>query len=116
MNGKINPIRKSICVFAPFYGGHIIARGRAILQGEVVYVSKQSAYYKVPGLGDKHDVKDIKRALASIPGVISVSVSPRNECVAVDYDGTGVDSDVIQAHIRQTGWDAKLIENENHVM
>ena len=37
-------------------------------------MAKESAYFTVGGISGKHDVKEIKRGLDTLPGVLSVSV------------------------------------------
>ena len=46
-------------------------------------MAKESAYFTVGGISGKHDVKEIKRGLDTLPGVLSVSVGGGR--VAVDY-------------------------------
>lgn len=79
-------------------------------------MSKQSAYFKVPGLSGKHEVKKIKQALDEIPGVFSVSANVLEDKVAVDYDSSGTDIRVIEKHFQSIGVDAELIKNEDHTM
>lgn len=42
---------------------------------EVIYLSKASIYCIVNNINEKHDSKEIKRELDSIPGVMSVSIN-----------------------------------------
>lgn len=79
-------------------------------------MSKQSAYFKVPGLNGAHQIKEIKRSLDQIPGVISVSANDREDQIAVDYDSTGTDHSAIEQHLRKIGFNAELIDNQNHIM
>ncbi|MFT9056436.1 MAG: heavy metal-associated domain-containing protein [Ethanoligenens sp.] len=79
-------------------------------------MSKQSAYFKIPGLSGKHEVKDIKNSLAKIRGVTSVSVNTETDRVAVDYDSTGTNSEDICRHIKKLGMEPQLVDNQNHVM
>lgn len=84
--------------------------------GEVIIVSKQSAYFKVPGLDGKHEIKKIKQGLDEIPGVLSVSANGQKDQVAVDYDSSGTNVSAIEKHLRNIGVDAQLISNQDHIM
>ena len=53
----------------------------------MINMAKESAYFTVGGISGKHDVKEIKRGLDTLPGVLSVSVGGGR--VAVDFDTTG---------------------------
>lgn len=79
-------------------------------------VSKQSAYFKVPGLDGKHQVKKIKQVLDQLPGVLSVSANTADDKVAVDYDSSGTDTNAIQNQFKGIGIEAELIQNQNHIM
>lgn len=79
-------------------------------------MSKQSAYFTVPGLSGKHAVKKIKQAVGGLPGVLSVSAGVRDDCVAVDYDSTGTNPQAIGACFRSAGIGAELTENRDHTM
>ena len=54
-------------------------------------MTKANACFNVGGISGKHDVKDIKRGLDTLPGVLSVTVSNESR-VSVDFD-TGVITD-----------------------
>ncbi len=84
--------------------------------GEVISVSKQSVYFTIPGLSNKHEVKNIKNGLAKLRGVTSVSINTETDSVAVDYDSTGTNTEDISKHLQKLGFDAHLTENENHIM
>lgn len=79
-------------------------------------MSKQSAYFMVPGLNGKHQVKKIKQVLDGIPGVISVSVNVQKDRVAVDYDSSGIDVHEIENQFKDMGVDTELVQNEDHTM
>lgn len=80
-------------------------------------MSKQSAYFNIPdGLNGNHSKDEIKSSVASIRGVISVSVNASANKVAVDYDSTGTSCDAIKDKIEKTGYSAQIINNENHIM
>ena len=87
-----------------------------ILSGEVIVMSKQSAYFTASGLDDKHQVKRIKKSLNEIPGVLSVSTNIQKNRVAVDYDSSGTDVQKIKNHLQNIGIDAALTENQDHTM
>ena len=77
---------------------------------------KASAYYTVEGLSDKHDTKEIKRALDALGGVLSVSVSQKSGCIAVDYDTTGESCEKIEKKIKDLGYDVLDVRLDRHVM
>lgn len=79
-------------------------------------MSKQSAYFRVPGLNSKHEIKKIKQVLDEIPGVFSVSANVSENKVAVDYDSSGTDTHVIEKHFKSIGVNAELLRNEEHTM
>ena len=68
-------------------------------------MSKESVYFTLANLGGKHDVKEIQRGLDTLPGVFSVSVSDRSNCVAVDFDTTGTQSDRIEKQLEKMGYE-----------
>lgn len=74
-------------------------------------MSKASVCFTLDGLTNPHDVKAVKRELDALPGVLSVSVSDHSNCVAVDFDTTGIQSDHIGKQLEQMGYrllDAKM--------
>lgn len=79
-------------------------------------MSKQSAYFKIPGLSGKHEIKKIKQVLDEIPGVFSVSANVLEDKIAVDYDSSGTDTHVIEKHFQSIGVHAELINKEDHTM
>lgn len=66
-------------------------------------MEKESACFTVGGISGKHDVKEIKRGLDTLPGVLSVSVGDGGR-VAVDFDTTGVQSGRIQKQLADMGY------------
>ena len=69
----------------------------------VIAMAKESACFTVGGISGKHDVKEIKRGLDTLPGVLSVSVSGDGR-VAVDFDTTGVQSSRIERQLAEMGY------------
>lgn len=67
-------------------------------------MSKVSAYFTVNAIDGKGDVKELKRAINTLPGVKSVSVNARTDKVAVDFDTSGVEKDRIQKKIESLGY------------
>ena len=65
-------------------------------------MTKASACFTVGGISGKHDVKDIKRGLDTLPGVSSVSVSNDGR-IAVDFDTTGTQRDRIVKQLADMG-------------
>ena len=61
-------------------------------------MTKANACFTVGGISGKHDVKEIKQGLDTLPGVLSVTVSNESR-VSVDSDTTGVQSDRIGKQI-----------------
>ena len=66
-------------------------------------MTKASACFTVGGISGKHDVKDIKRGLDTLPGVSSVSVSNDGR-IAVDFDTTGTQCDRIEKQLADMGY------------
>lgn len=79
-------------------------------------LSKQSAYFRVPGLSGNRGSNEIKERVAQIPGVLSVSVNRSTNKVAVDYDSTGTSCEKIKEKIEEAGFEAQLLANQNHIM
>lgn len=84
--------------------------------GEVILMSKASAYFTVTNVNGRHDVKQLKRELDTFRGVISVSVNDRTECIAVDFDTTGVRSDQLAKKIETLGFEITGSVVEDHIM
>ena len=76
-------------------------------------MAKASACFTVGGISGKHDVKDIKRGLDALPGVLSVSVGDDGR-VAVDFDTTGVQSDRIGKQLADMGY--QVLNTDDHTM
>lgn len=51
----------------------------------------------------KHDTKEIKRALDTLPGVTAVSVNENVGHITVDYDNSAVNLDRISKKLSQLG-------------
>lgn len=68
-------------------------------------MSKASAYFTLRSVDGKHDVKEIKKVLDTLPGVSSVSVNEGTNHVAVDFDTTGIQSDRIQKQLEKSGFE-----------
>lgn len=66
-------------------------------------MAKESACFTVDGISGKHDVKELKRGLDTLPGVLSVSVSGGGR-VTVDFDTTGVQSGRIEKQLADMGY------------
>ena len=66
-------------------------------------MTKASACFTVGGISGKHDVKEIKRELDTLPGVLSVTVS-NDSRVSVDFDTTGVQTDRIEKQLTEMGY------------
>lgn len=79
-------------------------------------MSKASIYFTVSQVNEKHDRKEIKRELDTLPGVISVSVNDSTEQIAVDFDTTGIQDDRIQRCLEKLGYQVVSSKLENHIM
>lgn len=77
---------------------------------------KASAYFTIADLGGKHGVKELKRELDTLSGVISVSVSEKTNSVAVDYDTTGESSEKIEKKIKDLGYGVLDVRQDQHIM
>ena len=69
----------------------------------VMTMTKANACFTVGGISGKHDVKEIKRELDTLPGVLSVTVS-NESLVSVDFDTTGVQTDRIGKQLTDMGY------------
>lgn len=79
-------------------------------------MAKASVYFTLKNLGRKHDAQAIKRELDALPGVRSVSISNRSDCVAVDFDTTGVPSDRIRKQLEKMGYQVLETRLDDHMM
>lgn len=79
-------------------------------------MSKASVYFTLGDLHGKHDVKELRRELDTLPGVFSVSVSDSTQRVAVDFDATGVQSDSIKKKLEALGYEVVDTNEDNHAM
>ena len=75
-------------------------------------MTKASACFTVGGISGKHDVKDIKRGLDTLPGVSSVSVSNDGR-IAVDFDTTGRQRDRIEKQLADMGYQVLASETDS---
>ena len=75
---------------------------------------KASAYFTVDNIGGKHGAKALKRELDTLHGVSSVSISPQNSSVAVDYDTTGESCERIQKKIKDLGYNVLGMTLDQH--
>ena len=66
-------------------------------------MKKANACFTVGGISGKHDVKEIKRELDTLPGVLSVTVS-NDSRVSVDFDTTGVQTGRIEKQLAEMGY------------
>ena len=64
---------------------------------------RANASFTVGGISGKHDVKEIKRELDTLPGVLSVTVS-NDSRVSVDFDTTGVQTGRIEKQLTDMGY------------
>ena len=69
----------------------------------VMTMTKANACFTVGGISGKHDVKEIKRELDTLPGVLSVTVSNESR-VSVDFDTTGVQTGRIEKQLTDMGY------------
>ena len=63
-------------------------------------MTRANACFTVGGISGKHDVKEIKRELDTLPGVLSVTVSNESR-VSVDFDTTGVQTGRIEKQLTE---------------
>ena len=79
-------------------------------------MSKASVSFTLGDLDHKHDSKAIKRELDTLPGVRSVSISDSSNCVAVDFDTTGVQPDRIRKQLEKMGYQVLDSKTDDHIM
>lgn len=68
-------------------------------------MSKASVYFTLGNVDGKHNVKEIKQGLDTLPGVSSVSVNDSSNHVAVDFDSTGIQSGRIKKQLEKMGYE-----------
>ena len=64
----------------------------------------QSLYFEVKIVQDNHDLKQMKKGLDTLYGVLSVSVNQKAHRVGVDYDTTGVTGQQIEDYLNDRGY------------
>ncbi len=64
----------------------------------------QSAYFEVKNLQNKHDLKQMKKGLDTLYGVLSVSINKNQSRVGIDYDATGVSDQQITDFLKDRGY------------
>ena len=79
-------------------------------------MSKASVYFTLGNVDGKHDVKEIKQGLDTLPGVFSVSVNHSSDRVAVDFDTTGTQSDRIEKQLEKMGYQILDSKFDHHMM
>jgi len=79
-------------------------------------MAKESAYFNIPDLDGKHDLKQIKKEINAIPGVISVSVNDKINRVAVDFDNSGVSHSQVENRLNKIGFHILKDSGEEHIM
>lgn len=79
-------------------------------------MSKASAYFTLDSIDGRHDIKNLKRELDTIRGVISVSVSDTNDSVSVDFDTTGAGYEQIEKKIDKLGYNIKASAVQEFLM
>lgn len=79
-------------------------------------MAKESVYFTLQSIDGKHDTKQLKRELDKYPGVISVSVNPEKDSLAVDFDSTGVKSEQIANRVTKLGYQIERQKTEEHIM
>ena len=75
---------------------------------------KASVYFTLGNADGKHDVKEIKQGLDTLPGVSSVSVSESQ--VTVDFDTTGIQSASIEKELQKMGYEVLNSRLDEHRM
>lgn len=79
-------------------------------------MSKDSVYFTVEDLDDKHDLKQIKRELDTFPGVLSVSVNVDLHRVAVDFDSSGLTYHKLENRLNKMGFHVTDFSLDQHIM
>jgi copper chaperone CopZ len=79
-------------------------------------MAKASVSFTLGQGADRKDSAQIKRALDSIPGVLSVSVGRDGDRVAVDYDTTGTGTEKIRKLLEKQGFRVAGESTEEHIM
>lgn len=64
----------------------------------------QSVYFEVRNVHDKHDLKQMKKGLNTLYGVLSVSLNSKEYRVGIDYDTTGITGQQIADYLNDRGY------------
>lgn len=64
----------------------------------------ETAVFRVEELSGERTARALKRALDTLPGVTSVSISRADECVTIDFDSTGVSRQKIKNKLLDLGF------------
>lgn len=79
-------------------------------------MSKESAYFQLKDITGKHDTKELKRELDTFHGVVSVSVNPQKNSLAVDFDNSGVKTEQLVKKLESLGYEIERQESQQHIM
>lgn len=65
---------------------------------------EDSAYFALHSVDGRRDVKTLKKALDSLPGILSVSVNAQDNTVSVDYNTNDISRETISQHLSELGY------------
>lgn len=65
---------------------------------------EDSAYFALHSVDGCHDVKNLKKELDALPGILSVSVNAEDNSVSVDYNTNDISRETISQHLSELGY------------
>ena len=73
----------------------------------------QSSYFRVSELESKKELKEMKKGLNTLYGVLSVEINAKDNSVGVDYDTTGVTGEQISHYLKDRGYQVTNVYDLN---
>lgn len=77
-------------------------------------MSKESAYFVVPDIGDGYGAEELEKELSSVSGILSVNVNSQQNRIEVDYDSEDTDEYDIERKIKDLGYDVSLDDETSY--
>ncbi|MBS5344082.1 MAG: heavy metal-associated domain protein [Clostridium sp.] len=69
----------------------------------------QSVYFEVKNVQDKHNLKQMKKGLDTLYGILAVSLNKKDHRIGVDYDTTGITEQQIENYLNDRGYNVSNV-------